>query len=300
VPTDRRDALQDLTRALRDAGAIAAPRLQSPPPFAVGSPPHPPFADERHSAPPRRSYLSRWPLYVAVIVVLVAALAVPLAFGIALVQAAAPIRFGPGTAEQSANWAGYVLTGTRFTSIKATWTVPQVAPGTQPTEVAAFWVGLDGRGTEALEQIGTLSGMLGGTEYYAAWFEIVPNPPAYLTMDLKPGDVVTASVTAAPNDQFRLRIYNHRNGQQYTTFETSKGAELVTAEVVAEAPGTLTGLAPLPDFAYVHFGQAYANGRPIGTFHWNRLTMAAGVDVQAETSPLGRDAASFNVIWRHQ
>jgi len=73
-----------------------------------------------------------------------------------------------------------------------------------------------------------------------------------------------------------------------------------TAEVVLEAPGTLGGLAPLPDFGMVGFRDATVDGRPIGTFRWRRLSMASDSTVQADTSALARDAASFSITWRHE
>jgi len=297
---DRHGLGRDLSRQLRDLGAIDAPGLQSPAPFAGASGLEPPAFAGPDGLPRSRRDLPRWPLWTALTVVFVAAMALPLAVGVAFVRASGVPTLGPGGPEQSANWAGYVVSGGPFTSVSATWRVPDIRPGTQPTEVAAMWVGLDGRGTSTLEQIGTISGMLGGTRYYAAWFEMVPSPPVYLTMDLKPGDRITASVTTGGDGLYRLTIVNRTNHERYTTVEHSTGAEPVTAEVVVEAPGTIGGLAPLPDFGIAGFREATVDGRPIGTFRWHRLIMAAGSRVQAETSPLARDAASFSVTWRNE
>ena len=227
-------------------------------------------------------------------------IAISLAIGLTRTGAEPRPHMGRGALQVSHNWAGYVATGARFTSVSATWLVPAVRSGTQPTEVAAVWVGLDGRGTKTLEQIGTVSGLLGGTYYYGAWYEVVPRAPVYLNMPIRPGDSVTASVTYGRDGLFTLALVDNTSGQRFAVREASPGAELVTAEVVVEAPGTVSGLAPLPDFGKIGFTSALANGRPIGTFIWNRMSMNNGFDLQAATSSLGRDAASFSVAWHHE
>ncbi len=243
------------------------------------------------------------PLIVVIALFLPAAISVFTSLGLAIAHeraASAPPRLGQGALETSTNWAGYVASGGRFTSVSATWTVPLVRGGTQPTEVAALWVGLDGRGTRTLEQIGTLSGMLGGSPAYEVWYEVVPQAPVYERMAVKPGDSVTASVTTSGDGNFTLFIRNNTTGVAFSTLQPSAGAELVTAEVVAEAPATISGPAPLPDFGTVRFTNARANGHPIGTFTWDRLSMSTGSTVQAATAPLARDAGSFTITWKHE
>lgn len=242
------------------------------------------------------------PLIVVIGLCLPAAISVGVSAGLGIAHgnAGAAPRLGQGALETSSNWAGYVASGARFTSVSATWTVPPVKGGTQPTEVVALWVGLDGRGTSTLEQIGTLSGMLGGSPAYEVWYEIVPQAPVYERLPLKPGDSVTASVTTNGDGVFTLFIRNNTTGDAFSTLQPSRRAELVTAEVVAEAPATISGPAPLPDFGTVSFTNARVNGHPIGTFTWDRLSMSSGATLQAVTSPLARDAGSFSVAWKHE
>jgi Peptidase A4 family len=243
------------------------------------------------------------PLIVIIALALPSTISLTVSLGISAARshaASLPPRLGQGALETSSNWAGYVATHGRFTSVSASWTVPLVKGGLQPTEVAAMWVGLDGRGTSTLEQIGTISGMLGGSPAYEVWFEIVPKAPEYVQMTLKPGDSVTASVTTSGNGQFTLFIRDNTTHVDFSTVQPSAGSELVTAEVVAEAPSTISGPSPLPDFGTVRFANARANGRPIGTFTWDRLNMSSGTVPQADTSTLARDAGSFSVTWRHE
>jgi hypothetical protein len=241
------------------------------------------------------------PLIVIVALFLPAAISVfvSLGLGVAHSDAATP-RLAQGALETSTNWAGYVASHGRFTSVSASWVVPAVKAGTRPTEVAAMWVGIDGRGTRNLEQIGTLSGELGGTPAYEVWFEVVPKAPVYVRMALSPGDSVTASVTTNGDGNFTLFIRNNTTHAAYSTLQPSPGADLVTAEVIAEAPGTVSGPSALPDFGTLTFTNARANGHPIGTFKWDRLSMSTDTTRQAVTSPLARDAATFSVTWKHE
>jgi len=243
------------------------------------------------------------PLIVVIGLCLPAVISVFVATGLGIahrVAAAEPPKLGRGDLETSTNWAGYVASAGRFTSVSGSWRVPSVKPGTQPTEVVAVWVGLDGRGTSTLEQIGTLSAMLGGSPSYEVWYEVVPQPPVYVRMAIKPGDSITASVTTNGDGKFTLFVRNDTTGAVYSTLQASRGAELVTAEAVAEAPATVSGPTPLPDFGTLTFSDVRVNGHPIGTFRWDRLNMSRGETPQAVTSRLARDAGSFSVAWKHE
>ena len=61
-------------------------------------------------------------------------------------------------AATSTNWAGYAAAGPAgtFTSVSSSWTQPTVTCSGQQT-FSSFWVGLDGDGTQSVEQIGRAS-----------------------------------------------------------------------------------------------------------------------------------------------
>jgi hypothetical protein len=291
------------SRELRELGAFVSPGEQIPRPDTRPSR----LARARRSLARLRFVsllrpVGPLPLIVVIGLCLPAAISVGVSAGLGIVHgtASSTPRLGQGALETSSNWAGYVASGGRFTSVSGTWTVPRVNGGTQPTEVVAIWVGLDGRGTSTLEQIGTLSGMLGGTPSYEVWYEVVPQAPVYVRLPVKPGDSITASVTTNGDGVFTLFIRNNTTGVPFSTLQPSRGAELVTAEAVAEAPSMIAGPAPLPNFGTVGFTNVRANGHPIGTFTWDRLSMSRGSTVQAVTSPLARNAGSFSVTWKHE
>ena len=61
---------------------------------------------------------------------------------------------------------------------------------------ASFWVGLDGDGTNSVEQTGTEADCTGGAAAYQGWFETFPQAPVFYDNPVQPGDAMSASVVA--------------------------------------------------------------------------------------------------------
>src|SRR6266851_4878139 len=102
-----------------------------------------------------------------------------------------PMMAGPGGASEiggalnaaattSQNWAGYAAAGAPggFTSVSASWLQPGVTCSSQKT-FSSFWVGLDGDGTQSVEQTGTEADCSSGAATYQGWYEMFPNAPVY-------------------------------------------------------------------------------------------------------------------------
>jgi Peptidase A4 family len=170
-----------------------------------------------------------------------------------------------GTTEvASRNWAGYVVTGPAgsFTSVAASWTQPAVTCG--PTDTfSAFWAGLDGEGTRTVEQTGTEADCADGAATYQGWYEVFPNAPVFYASPVRPGDAMSASVTSDGNGVVRLTLSDTTQGWTQTAQQTATGAQLGSAEVIAEAPGGNTVL-PLADFGTVNFTNVTVDNAPIG------------------------------------
>ena len=204
---------------------------------------------------------------------------------------------GNGDTESSLNWAGYVTSHDHFRSVTATWRVPAVRATSDGQAAASFWVGLDGRDSHSLQQIGTTSGVVGGAVRYGVWWEMLPGPAVDVSMTISPGDTVTASVVADGHGTFTLTLRDVTNGQRFETRQLDAAAGLSSAEVVAEAPSTNDGQLPLADFGAVRFSDARANGRPLTAFHWSKVNMTSGVSTLATASELSRNGSSFAVVW---
>ena len=200
-------------------------------------------------------------------------------------------------ATTSENWAGYASAGDvgTFTNVSAAWTEPAVTCGATNT-FSSFWVGLDGDGTNSVEQTGTEADCDAGTASYQGWFEMFPNAPVFYDNPVDPGDAMTATVTANGGGSFTLTLQDSTQGWTQTTNQTSDTAQLGSAEVIAEAPSDGTVL-PLSDFGTVNFSNATVNNTAIGDENPSALTMvSAGGVTEATPSALTGDNA-FSVTF---
>jgi len=219
------------------------------------------------------------------------------------------VEHGNGTSTSN-NWSGYAVLGSSFTSAKASWTVPR-ATCSSGDQYAAFWVGLDGYTSTTVEQTGTDSDCVGRNPSYYAWYEFYPNPSFVIgSLTIKPGDQMSASVVYS-GGQFTITIKDVTTGKSYTKSSTVSGAARSSAEWIAEAPSTFSGVLPLADFGTVLFGEDstgiggtnYATDSstsgPIGSFsNIEEITMESLRRAkEAVPSALSSDGTSFSVTW---
>src|SRR5437764_1332426 len=117
------------------------------------------------------------------VLVAAALLAIPSAAGATVRQA--PIhKISHST---STNWAGYDVTGGRYTSVSASWTQPAVNCAVTPSGWSSFWVGLDGDTSNTVEQTGTEADCSNGSPVYSGWFEMYPKFPSTYRDAVVPG-----------------------------------------------------------------------------------------------------------------
>jgi hypothetical protein len=200
------------------------------------------------------------------------------------------------TNSTSSNWSGYDVTGNRFTSVSASWTEPTVK--CSGTAYSSFWVGLDGDTSNTVEQTGTDADCSGSTPQYYAWYEMYPKYPVNLRGTVRPGDHLTASVTTNGSGSFTLTITDSTQGWTNTTTARLKSAKLASAEVIAEAPSSNSGVLPLANFGTVSFSGATANGTSMDKLpNLDPITMASGSTVKAQPGSISNGA--FSVTWKH-
>jgi hypothetical protein len=200
------------------------------------------------------------------------------------------------TNSTSSNWSGYAATGTAFTSVSASWTEPTVV--CSGTAYSSFWVGLDGDTSNTVEQTGTSADCSGSTPQYYAWYEMYPKYPTNLRNPVAPGDSLSASVTTDGVGRFTLTISDATQNWTYTTTQRLKSAALASAEVIAEAPSSRSGVLPLASFGSVGFSNATANGVSLASFNPDAITMVSGNTVKAQPSGIS-SSGSFSVSWKH-
>jgi hypothetical protein len=151
-------------------------------------------------------------------------------------------------------WGGYISQGGGFKTVKASWVVAKV--DCSQSALFAPWVGIDGDGSDTVEQTGVQTECSGGQASYSAWYEMYPAGPVYYSNPVSLGDKFTASVTANGTN-FTLTIKDDTKGWTQTTHASLSSAQLFSAEAVIEAPGGY------PSFAKQKFSNVYFNGKTL-------------------------------------
>lgn len=205
-----------------------------------------------------------------------------------------------GKNSTSSNWSGYANTGGTFTDVKGSWTQPAASCSGGQTAYSSFWVGIDGDTTNSVEQTGTDADCSSGSPVYYAWYEMYPKYPVNLSYTVKPGDSITAEVKVSGSGKFTLTISDSTQHWSYSTNQSSRKAKLGSAEWIAEAPSSSSGVLPLANFGSVSFTNCTANGVSISSNpNPDAITMASGGTTKAVPSGLGGGGTSFSVTWKH-
>jgi hypothetical protein len=199
----------------------------------------------------------------------------------------------------SSNWSGYAVTGGRYTTVSASWTQPSVNCSQTPTGWSSFWVGLDGDGTNTVEQTGTEADCSSGSAVYSSWYEMYPKYPKNYSNTVSPGDRFSARVTTDGTGNFTLYLADTTRGWSHTTSARTRGAKLGSAEAIAEAPSSSGGVLPLADFGSVAFSGMTVNGATVtsSTPGIDQINMVSGGTTKASTS--GISGGNFSVTWKH-
>jgi hypothetical protein len=197
----------------------------------------------------------------------------------------------------SPDWAGYAATGAAgtFTSVASNWIVPPAACGGSSS--SSYAVGLDGDGTSTIEQIGTEGDCHGDFGLYSGWYQMAPSAPVFFKNPVKPGDAMTASVTALGGGNFMLTLFDMTQNWTQIIQQSSAAATLGSAEIVAQDPVQNGQAQPLSNFGIVDFlGAAINNAAITAPINEVRLVSAAGRTL-AEPSNITGGVGNFAVGW---
>ena len=224
---------------------------------------------------------------------------------------------GPNAAVNSPLWAGYAdnnTMGNTYQQVAGSWQVPTLLCPTNESQVAGFWVGLDGynAGATTVEQTGTLSQCFGGNAFYYTWWEMWPNALMIVGRGVRPRDNITASV-----------VFNAPNYNLTVNDATTAGNNIAVAQpcpVVGGCPNTSAewitepGAGPRGDFPQADFaawnltGATVSSGaavnRPISAFPNDQITMMGGSILGAgyplaTPGPLNIAGNAFTVTWNN-
>ena len=204
---------------------------------------------------------------------------------------------------KSTNWSGYADTGSGFSTVTGKWTEPTATCSGRTESLAAFWVGIDGYSSSSVEQDGTLVECYRGTAYYYTWWEMYPtNAIQVVGTTLKPGDSISASVVRS-GSSYTLKVTDSTHtANSFTTTHTCSGCANSSAEWIAEAPSSSSGVLPLSDFhSWAESGATVKAGSKSGvisSFTDDEITMidSSGL-TKALPGALNSSGNGFGVTW---
>lgn len=196
---------------------------------------------------------------------------------------------GPAGADSqiSSNWSGYAVhrDGLHFGQVAGEWRVPKVSCTEGLTTYSAMWVGLGGFSTtsRALEQTGTEADCDGTQPLYSAWYELVPAASHELSLRVRPGDLMRATVRVH-GTRVSLVLTDLTRHRGFSRTFTPSLTDTSSAEWILEAPGDCSAAhcmtLPLSNFHRAVFSLARVvtrSGRrgTITNGHWTatRITL---------------------------
>ena len=201
--------------------------------------------------------------------------------------------------DTSHNWSGYAATGSNYTNVTGTWTIPQVSSNGAPG-VGATWVGIGGVTSRDLIQAGTQETDGGqGRIQYSAWVETLPQVSQTVPCSVRPGDSVTVTISEQGTNTWSIDFANNTTGKTYHTSRRYTSSHS-SAEWVVEAPSSGMGILPLDNFGNISFSNASAtqNGQTLNLSqtHAQPITMLGNGGQQlAVPTGIGSDGGSFSV-----
>ncbi len=190
---------------------------------------------------------------------------------IACASAAATIAFAPAAAladtATSSNWAVYAVhrTGVRFSRVSGSWRQPTVTCTRGTQAFSAMWVGLGGfsLSSNALEQIGTeVDCTAAGKVSSTAWYELVPAPSQDISLRVRPGDSMSATVTVI-GQRVTVSLVDQTTHKSFQRTFQAASLDVTSAEWIVEAPSECFSdnscqTLPLANFGTAGFTQARA------------------------------------------
>jgi Peptidase A4 family len=208
------------------------------------------------------------------------------------------VRGRPSHAVESQNWSGYAAHGKTYKKISASWVEP-TGHCTSSRTFSSFWVGLDGFGSQTVEQTGSEVDCSGGHARYFGWYEMFPAFPVNFGNAVRPGDHFTGSVTFTGGGHYTLVLKDTTAGWSHTIHKTLANAKNSSAEVIAEAPSSSSGILPLTNFGTVQFSNASVDGAAMSQAHGVKITMANGAGRAKDSVSALSGGENFSVKWLH-
>ncbi|MBF9069002.1 hypothetical protein I2501_13315 [Streptacidiphilus sp. NEAU-YB345] len=143
--------------------------------------------------------------------------------------------------------------------MSGSWTMPQVTCNTS-NDLFAPWVGIDGYGSQTVEQTGVQVDCSSGQPVLSGWYEMYPAAPQYFSDPVSAGDSFTGSVTTDGSGNYTLTLADTTKGWSENTTQYLD-AQDVSAEAVIESPSQ-----SYPSFNELDFSGITVNGQVFDSF----------------------------------
>lgn len=129
-----------------------------------------------------------------------------------------------------------------FTSITASWVMPNVSGNGRTVTADGTWIGIGGVTTGDLIQTGTQDVVdANGTVSRAAFYEMLPSASIVITdMAISPGDNITASIKEIALDSWTIAITDNTDSDSFSTTVAYNSANS-SAEWIEEDPSYANG-----------------------------------------------------------
>ena len=180
-----------------------------------------------------------------------------------LLHSQRPGSGGHAANQTSTNWSGYAADNGSFTTVTSSWVEPNVS--CTSSGIVAFWIGLDGWGSDSVEQDGTGVDCSNGYPQQFAWWETYPANSIQEYGDaVSAGDSLTSTVTDTGGGQYQMVLTDNTQGWTENQTVGASGSD-ASAEVIAEAVTSGSDVTPLPDFSSIGFTGSTFNNAEISS-----------------------------------
>jgi hypothetical protein len=155
-----------------------------------------------------------------------------------------------------------------------------------------------------VEQDGTLAECYFGFQFSYSWWEMYPTNDIQVVGDsVDAGDSISASVVRS-GDSYALKVTDSTHtSNSFSTTQTCSSCANSSAEWIAEAPSSSSGVEPLADFhSWTESGATVTGDSTSGvisTFPNDEITMTGTSDTKAAPGPLNSSGNGFTVTWEH-
>jgi hypothetical protein len=168
----------------------------------------------------------------------------------------------------SVYWSGYALSGGTFTTATASWIQSAIrCTKTKHAADAASWAGLDGLTDKTVEQTGTEARCHGTRADYFPWYEMYPRAPVTISKPVRPGDLLTSTVTHTGGTDYKLTLEDTTQGWT-NTVTRSLAAHNSSAEAILEDSSQ-----SLANFGTESFTKFTVDGKAIGSYKSSAYTI---------------------------